>query len=292
MNDKNKVTAKTCSVCFRHCALSEGQTGFCKARANRGGNIIPVNYGKLTSIALDPIEKKPLRRFHPGSAVLSVGSFGCNLHCPFCQNNEISYAGAGDVPARTVSPADLCAMALSLRNRGNIGLAYTYNEALVCYEYVRDTARLAHESGLLNILVTNGCVSLPVLEKILPFIDAMNIDLKSFREDVYRETLKGNLADVKAFIERAVQDCHVELTTLIVPGMNDSDAEMEEISSYIASLSRVNPGQKSGENIPLHISRFFPRASYIDREPTPVENVYHLADIARQHLIYVYTGNC
>ncbi len=282
----------TCPVCFRRCRLAEGQTGFCKARGNRGGEILPLNYGKLTAIALDPIEKKPLRRFHPGSAVLSVGSFGCNLHCPFCQNNEISYAGQEEVPTQFVSPEELCALALSYSARGNIGVAYTYNEALAGYEYVRDTARLVHEAGLFNILVTNGCVNSGVLEEILPYMDAMNIDLKSFQDAVYRDILKGCLPDVKAFIERAVQVCHVELTTLIVPDMNDGDEEMEEISSYIASLKNVNSEQGSGAGIPLHISRFFPRAAYSNKEPTPVEKIYHLADIAQRHLHYVYTGNC
>lgn len=292
MYDEFEKETLTCPVCFRRCRLTKGQTGFCKGRGNRDGAVVPLNYGKLTSIALDPIEKKPLRRYHPGSAVLSVGSFGCNLHCPFCQNNEISYAGQEDIPTRYVSPEELCSLALSYRDRGNIGVAYTYNEALVGFEYVRDTASLVHEAGLFNILVTNGCVRPEILNEILPYMDAMNIDLKSFQEDVYRDILKGNLPDVKAFIERAVQFCHVELTTLIVPGMNDSDEEMEEISSYIASLKNVNPEQGSGTNIPLHISRFFPRAAYSDKEPTPVETIYHLADIARRHLNYVYTGNC
>ncbi len=292
MNSEDERKSVTCETCFRHCHLTEGQTGFCKARGNRGGEIVPLNYGLLTALALDPIEKKPLRRFHPGSFVLSIGSFGCNLHCPFCQNNEISYAGESEVSTKYVSPEELCSLAVSSQNQGNIGVAYTYNEALMAHEYVRDTARLVHEAGLFNVLVTNGCVSRHVLEEILPYIDAMNIDLKSFREDVYRDILKGNLSDVKAFIERSVQSCHVELTTLIVPGMNDSEEEMEGISSYIASLTDVNPEQGQGENIPLHISRFLPRAAYSDREPTPVETVYHLADIARRHLKYVYTGNC
>lgn len=276
-----------CEVCFRHCELEEGQTGFCRARRCSGGRIRPLNYGKLTALALDPIEKKPLRRFFPGSMILSCGSYGCNLACDFCQNYEISMAEEGSVQTETYMPERLAELAEALVPQGNIGIAFTYNEPLVGYEYVRDTARLAREKGLKTVLVTNGTAEIPVLEEILPFIDAMNIDLKGFTEEYYSKNCKGSLKQVKRFTERACRDCHVELTTLIVPSENDSEEEMEQEAAWIASL---NGG--SGKEIPLHVTRFFPRYHMTDFSPTPVEIVYRLAETARKKLKYVYTGNC
>ncbi len=167
-----------CQVCMHHCALEPGQTGLCRARKNEGGEIACVNYGRITSIALDPIEKKPLYDFHPGCMVLSVGSYGCNLRCPFCQNHEISMADNRSLNAEHVSPEQLADLALMWKERkeaGNIGVAYTYNEPLVGWEFVRETARLGREYGMVNVLVTNGTASQEVLEELLPWIDAMNI---------------------------------------------------------------------------------------------------------------------
>ena len=273
-----------CELCFHRCDLSEGQTGFCRARACQDGKIVPLNYGKITSIALDPIEKKPLRRFHPGSKILSVGSFGCNLSCPFCQNHEISMAGEGDVHSPYVPPQRLADLALEWKERdgaGNIGIAYTYNEPLVGWEYVRDTARLVKENGMANVLVTNGTAAPEILEELLPLIDAMNIDLKGFRAEYYRK-LGGDLDTVKTFIARAVTACHVELTTLIVPGENDSPEEMEAQARWIADL---NP------EIPLHITRFFPQYHMLDRKPTEIQSLRRLAETAGQYLTNVSLGN-
>ena len=275
-----------CEVCFRHCELKEGQVGACGARSCRDGTVCAENYGKVTSLALDPIEKKPLRRFHPGSRILSVGSYGCNLRCPFCQNYEISWDPAAMRLAETadeISPEELAEMAAYYCREGTIGAVCTDNEPLVGYEYVCDAARLIHEKGRVNVLVTNGTASLPVLRRIAPYIDAMNIDLKGFSPDYYREVLHGDLAMVKAFIEEAAGFCHVELTTLIVPGENDSEEEMRRISDWI---SRLSP------SIPLHISRFFPRYQMTDRPATSVSRIYRLADVARERLEFVYTGNC
>ena len=270
-----------CELCFHHCQLKEGQTGLCRARANRDGRIVPLNYGKLTALALDPIEKKPLRRFHPGSMVLSVGSFGCNLRCPFCQNAQIAAAGA-ESPARDCPPEALVRQALRLRGQGNIGVAYPYNEPLVGYEYVRDCAALVHQAGMHNVLVTNSTIEEGPWQALLPLIDAVNIDLKGFTEDWYR-TLGGDLETVKRSITLAAEHCHVEVTTLIVPGENDSEEEMRALSGWLSSVS---------PEIPLHVSRFFPRHHMTDRPPTPVETVYRLAQVARERLPYVYTGNC
>lgn len=271
-----------CPVCPHHCLLAEGQTGRCRARKNREGKIVSINYGKLTSLMLDPIEKKPLRRFFPGSRILSVGSFGCNLACPFCQNYEISMADSGQAHWQEAAPEALAGLAQEYQSYGNIGVAFTYNEPLVGYEFVRDTARLVRERGMKNVLVTNGCAEPLVLEELLPYVDAMNIDLKGFTGEWY-EKLGGDLETVKRFIARAAQDCHVELTTLIVPGENDSEEEMEREARWIASLDW---------EIPLHVTRFFPRYRMADKAPTPVERVYRLRNTAAQWLRYVYVGNC
>ena len=271
-----------CELCFHHCALDEGQTGLCRARACQDGKIVSLNYGKLTSLALDPIEKKPLRRFHPGSLILSVGSFGCNLRCPFCQNHEISMSGEDEIQTVDVSPELLADKATELRSRGNIGVAYTYNEPLVGYEYVRDCAGLVHKRGMVNVLVTNGTIEEAPWRQLLPLTDAVNIDLKGFTSAWYRR-LGGDLDTVKRSIALAAEECHVEVTTLLVPGENDSTEEIRELAQWLASVC---------PEIPLHLSRFFPRYRMADRPPTPVDQVYRLAEMARGYLSYVYTGNC
>ena len=279
-----------CSVCFRHCKIEEGQIGFCGGRTVKDGRVAAYNYGRITSLALDPIEKKPLSRFHPGSRILSAGSFGCNLRCPFCQNYEISWSRQAmryAEKAETLSPEELADLAEQLKTRGNIGIAFTYNEPLIGYEFVRDTAKLAHEKGMKNVLVTNGTAALSVLEELKPYIDAMNVDLKGFTDRYYSEVLGGDRKMVMDFIEAAAGFCHVELTTLIVPGENDSEEEMRELSAWVSRLR--NP---DGESIPLHVSRFFPRFHMQDRGPTDVRTVYRLAEVARENLEYVYTGNC
>lgn len=283
-----------CDVCFRQCDIEEGRTGFCGVRICADGKVRATNYGRITSLALDPIEKKPLSRFMPGSRILSVGSYGCNLRCPFCQNSEISWSERAyefATEAEYLSPEELVAIAVDTKSRDNVGIAFTYNEPLIGYEYILDTARLSHEAGLVNVMVTNGTASLGILDKLAPYIDAMNIDLKGYTDRYYKDILKGDLDMVKAFIEGAVKVCHVELTTLIIPGENDSEEEMRTITGFIAGL-RDSDGQIIGCEIPLHISRFFPQFNMTDRSATDVSHIYHLADIAREHLKYVYTGNC
>ena len=282
-----------CDVCFRHCDIGEGGTGFCGARTCRNGSVTAANYGKITALALDPVEKKPLRRFYPGSSILSVGSYGCNLRCPFCQNSEISWSDTAMSLAEkspgSMSPGELADAAESLKSRGNIGVAFTYNEPLVGYEYVRDTAQMVKEKGMKNVIVTNGTAELDVLDEILPYIDAMNIDLKGFTDRYYEDVLSGSRKVVMDFIEKAVCDSHVELTCLIIPGENDTDEEMREMTEWIAGL---DCGAKSGREIPLHISRFFPQFRMLARAATDVETIYHLKSIAEEKLRYVYTGNC
>lgn len=272
---------KICQVCMHHCKLVPGQWGLCRARKNEEGEIVCKSYGQVSSLALDPIEKKPLNRFYPGSKILSVGSFGCNMRCPFCQNHEISMVKPEMSKDIFLSPQELADLAVKYRERGNIGVAFTYNEPLVGWEYVLDAAKLVKGNGLKNVLVTNGTASPEILGQLLPYIDAMNIDLKGFRDDYYRK-LGGSLSAVKEFITLAARECHVELTTLIVPGENDGASEMEEEAAWIASID---------PEIPLHASRFFPRYKMEDAAATDVGSVYALAEAARRHLKYVYTGN-
>ncbi len=279
----------TCDVCFRQCKIEEGQTGFCGARTCRGGQLVAANYGRLTSVALDPIEKKPLKMFMPGSQILSLGSYGCNLRCPFCQNSSISWSQKAfeyKDKAEYYEPQEIVKTALDLRPRGNIGLAFTYNEPLVGYEFVRDTARLAKESGLQNVLVTNGTASQKILNQILPYIDAMNIDLKAFTDGFYKDFIGGDFQMVKNFIATAAGTCHVELTSLIIPGKNDSEEEMRQLSDWVASLE-----DQTGKKIPLHITRFFPAFKLTDRGPTPVNTIMRLVEVAKENLDFVFPGN-
>ena len=278
-----------CDVCFRHCIIEENSTGFCGARTCRNGQIVAGNYGRLTSIALDPIEKKPLKMFYAGTKVLSLGSYGCNLRCPFCQNYSISWSQKAfeyKDKADCYTPEEIVKTALALRGRGNIGLAFTYNEPLIGYEFVRDTAKLAREAGLKNVLVTNGTATQKVLKEISPYIDAMNIDLKAFTDNFYKGLLDGDFQMVKDFIEGAVQSCHVELTTLIIPDENDSQEEMRELSAWVAGLEN-----KYNKKIPLHITRFFPAFKLADKIPTPISTIHQLVKVARENLEFVFAGN-
>lgn len=273
-----------CDVCPKFCKLREGQIGFCRARSNIGGKIVPINYGQATSLALDPIEKKPLMRFCPGTYILSYGSYGCNPRCPYCQNASISMAGPDNCPHRVITPEGLTDLAVDLSKQepGNIGVAFTYNEPTVCFEFIRDTSKLLHEAGLKSVVVTNGGLVRTYADELLPHVDALNIDLKGFSNEFYRY-VKGEFDTVKEFIKAAVEHkCHVELTTLVIPTKNDDPEEMEREVEWIASIS---------PEIPLHLSRFFPRYKADDLPPTPAETIYRLKDIAEKKLKYVYTGN-
>ena len=273
-----------CDVCPKFCKLREGQIGFCRARSNIGGKIVPINYGQATSLALDPIEKKPLMRFCSGTYILSYGSYGCNLRCPYCQNASISMAGPDNCPHRLITPEGLTDLAVDLSRQepGNIGVAFTYNEPTVCFEFIRDTSKLLHETGLKSVVVTNGGLVRKYADELLPHVDALNIDLKGFSDEFYRY-VKGEFDTVKEFIKAAVEhECHVELTTLVIPTKNDDPEEMEREVEWITSIS---------PEIPLHLSRFFPRYKVDDLPPTPAETIYRLKDIAQKKLKYVYTGN-
>ncbi len=264
-----------CVLCPNYCLIAEGKYGRCLGRRNVGGRLIAENYGEVVSMAVDPVEKKPLYHFYPGEEIFSVATFGCNLVCPFCQNWEISQCRA---PTRYVAPEELVRR---VQDYGLRLISYTYNEPLIWFEYLLDVGRLMHKAGIKNVLVTNGMINPEPLREILPLIDAMNIDLKSIRKDFYRDYVKGSLDAVKNTILEAKRACHIELTTLLIPRKNDSRDEIEELTDFVASL---------GRDTVLHFSRYFPRHR-ADAPMTPESTLLMATEIARQKLDYVYLGN-
>ncbi|NLH97727.1 MAG: radical SAM protein [Clostridiaceae bacterium] len=352
-----------CRLCPHRCFLQPGRTGLCRARRNIDGTLYSLNYGYMTSLALDPIEKKPLYHFHPGKIILSAGTFGCNFKCSWCQNWTIAHgdeqAGQGgetdasgrtagtpgekadvsgrtadapgpnadasgrtadfpgqqtDVPDRKAGqewdrgngrltgsegepsfvwnyegirlveapPEKLAGLAEQYVRYGNIGVAYTYNEPTIWYEYVLDTAKLVKENGLANVLVTNGFISEEPLEELLPYIDAMNIDVKAFTGEFCKKYCKGGLDDVKRTVERAARNCHVEVTTLVIPGLNDSPEEIDELARWLSAIDR---------DIVLHLTRFFPNYRMRSIGPTPLGTLEKAKKTALRHLNHVYLGN-
>ncbi len=268
-----------CNLCQHSCNLAIGQTGFCNARRNVDGHIKCINYGKITSLALEPIEKKPLKKYKSGSMVLSVSSFGCNFRCPFCQNHNISICNEATAHFIKMTPEELVQAAKNDIPKGNIGLAFTYNEPLVGYEFVRDTTELIRAEGMDNILVTNGCINSEMFNRLLPLINAVNIDLKSFSPGFYKN-INGDFELVKQnIISAANSSCHLEVTNLIIPGVNDSENEMYALTSWIAG---INP------QIPLHITRFYPRYQMEDKSPTSSETLRRLATVAKRKLETVF----
>jgi pyruvate formate lyase activating enzyme len=274
--EKSKVH---CYLCPHNCVIEPQMTGTCRARKNIDGELFSLNYGLITSLSLDPMEKKPLKRFHPGTLILSVGSFGCNLKCSFCQNWTIAHTDAGTAK---LTPQALVSKAASLKAKGNIGIAYTYNEPSIWYEFVYDTCTLAKKEGLLNVLVTNGFISHKPLLDILPFVDAMNIDVKAFTAGFYKGICRGVLDNVKESVQLAAKHCHVEVTTLVIPDLNDSIDEIENLSKWLSSIS---------PDIPLHLSRFFPNYKMSHINPTPKDTLFSVKKVADKYLNHVYLGN-
>jgi pyruvate formate lyase activating enzyme len=277
--DKIENSKVHCRLCPHHCVIDPGRLGACRARKNVDGELFSLNYGRIASMALDPIEKKPLYRFRPGSLILSAGTFGCNLKCSFCQNWSIAHEEPQTVDMK---PRELVRRAKEARIAGNIGIAYTYNEPSIWYEFVYDTCVLAKEEGLDNVLVTNGFIDREPLMELLPYIDAMNIDVKGYTASFYQEICRGTLDNVKQTVELAAERCHVEVTILVIPGLNDSINEIGEMAKWLASVS---------DEIPLHLSRYFPNYKMTDRPPTPKEILYRARDKALESLKYVYVGN-
>jgi pyruvate formate lyase activating enzyme len=265
-----------CSLCPHRCRIAEGKSGICKARRNEGGELELPYYGLVSSLAMDPIEKKPLHHFLPGSSVFSAGFVGCNMRCPFCQNWRISQ----ELPAglEPLTPSELVEAALK---SGSPSIAYTYSEPAIHFEFVRDAMAEARGAGLRNVLVTNGCLEPEPARELLGLTDAANVDLKTWSADAYSKTLGGDRDTVLKFIRSAKALCHLEVTTLVVPGLSDSREGLASIAAFLAELS---------PDIPLHLSAYHPSWKH-RAEPTTAELLAELASIARASLRYVYIGN-
>jgi pyruvate formate lyase activating enzyme len=275
-----------CSLCPHRCAIPSGAFGACGVRGNKNGTGLLPFYGNVTALAVDPIEKKPLFHFRPGSMILSAGFCGCNLRCPFCQNWHISQSADASVSGKQTRPGDLVSAAL---HADSPSIAYTYSEPLIHAEFLLDCMALARKHGIANVLVTNGCANREAAQEILSLTDAANVDLKSFSAAVYAETLGGAkdagahsaLATVLEFIRLAcAMGVHVEVTTLVVPGLNDSVEELDSCADFLAS---VGP-------IPWHLSAYHPDYHW-DAPPTDPALLLRTAKRAREKLPYVYTGN-
>lgn len=273
----NKVV---CQLCPHECCLGEGKSGICRVRSNRAGKLYTKNYGLCTSLTIDPIEKKPLYHFYPGKNILSLGTVGCNFNCVFCQNWHLAHGG----PSLTImEPKEVIEVALGEQEQGCIGIAYTYSEPTVWYEFVLDSCRLAKEAGLKNVLVTNGYIGEKPFQELAPYLDALNIDVKGFSNSFYRQYIKGDYKPVLKTAERALKfGCHVEITNLLVTGLNDSKEEVASLVEWCAT--------NLGKDVPLHFSRYFPNYR-LDAPPTPLATLEEAYELAVKKLNYVYLGN-
>ena len=271
-----------CTLCPHHCRIAEGKTGVCRSRRNQNGLLISEVYGKPCSLAIDPIEKKPLYHFHPGTTCLSLACTGCNFRCLNCQNHDISQAAPDDVNHYELSPEDVVALCLKHQCPG---IAYTYTEPLTYLEYIIDCARLAHEAGLWNILVTAGYVCQEPLADLLPYLDAANVDLKSFSDDIYNRVSGGHLQPVlDTILDMKQAGVWVEITNLVIPDVNDDMDMIRQMCRWLADNDLANA--------PLHFSRFFPRYQMQDVPPTPIATLKAAKQIAEEEGIkHVYLGN-
>lgn len=265
-----------CHLCPAECVLSEGKVGICNCRSNQNGILVTHNYGEVVALALDPIEKKPLYHFYPTSQILSTGANGCNFGCLNCQNWEISQ---GKAETKAVTPEQLVMLA---KEKNSIGVAFTYTEPFIWYEYILETAMLLKKENLKVVLVSNGYINKEPLEKLMPYIDAINIDLKSIDDDFYKKICKGKLQPVLDTIKTiAKSDIHLELTNLIIPELNDSSEQIEKWVDYVASLS---------EYIPIHFSAYFPDYK-MSQQATDEKTLFQAVEIAQKRMKYVFVGN-
>ena len=274
-NIDNKVR---CKVCPHNCLINEGNFGVCRVRSVKHGKLFATNYGEVTSAAVDPIEKKPLYHYKPSKNILSIGSFGCNMTCSFCQNYEISQ----NRPATEFLEIDRLISIIEDVNN-NAGIAFTYNEPMMWYEYMFNAAKKIkeHNEEIGVVVVTNGYINKEPLNELLPYIDAMNIDLKGYTNRYYNKICGANLEPVLESIKRCNDNCHVEITTLLVSDENDSLEEIRNIAEFISSIN---------ENIPLHLSRYFPRYK-MENKATRIDRIIEARDEAKKYLRYVYVGN-
>ncbi len=276
--EKNKLR---CFACAQRCLISEGKTGICGVRKNIKNKLYLLVYGKIAAMNVDPIEKKPLYNFLPRTNSFSVGTVGCNFRCGFCQNFEISQTPKERIIfGEDISPNEIVEKAIKSKCKS---ISYTYNEPAIFIEFIKDIAKIAKKKKLKNVLVTNGFFTKESFDYIADYIDAMNIDLKSFRDEFYRKICGGRLEPVLETIKRAhKKGIHIELTTLIIPGENDSEKEFEQMAKFIASIDK---------DIPWHISRFFPMHKMMDKKITPVSTLAKAEKIGKKYLNYVYVGN-
>lgn len=271
-----------CNICPHACRLAEGATGRCHARRNIGGRVVPLAYGRPCAIALDPMEKKPLFHFLPGQSVLSIGTAGCNLRCRNCQNADISQVSPETIPSDPLTPEALVTL---LRRTGAPAVAYTYTEPLVAFEYVLDCARAVREAGFANVLVSAAYVNPDPLERLLPHLDAANIDLKTMSESGYRENCGATLGPVLDSLRLFARSPTVlEVTNLLIPGFNDADPDLQDWCAFVAN--------ELGPETPVHFSRFYPQHLLAHLPPTPVARLHRAREIAAGHgLRHVYLGN-
>lgn len=271
-----------CELCPWNCNLEINQTGNCKVRTNKSGKLITSVYNRVAALGVDPIEKKPLYHFYPGKNILSIGEVGCNLHCKFCQNHRISQCFASDFSGFNNITSDKIVSEAS-KTWNNIGIAYTYNEPFTFYEFLLDTAKLAHQENLKNVVISNGYINKKPLKNLLPYIDAFNIDLKAFSNDFYQRQTNGKLSPVLNSLKLiAKSNVHLEITNLVIPELNDNESEFEEMVKWIAT--------ELGEDVPLHLSRYFPQFKS-QQPPTPINKLQKLFSVAKDHLHHVYLGN-
>ena len=271
-----------CQLCPHHCRIAEGKTGLCRSRRNERGVLVSEVYAKPCSLAIDPVEKKPLYHFHPGTMCLSLACTGCNFRCLNCQNHEISQVSPADVDHYELSPSEVVSLC---RKHHCPGIAYTYTEPLTYLEYIIDTARLAHEAGLWNILVTAGYVCQEPLADLLPYLDAANVDLKSFSDEIYQRVSGGRLPPVlDTILAMKRAGVWVEITNLIIPGVNDDLAMIRRMCRWLVANGLAEA--------PLHFSRFFPRFKMQDLPPTPLQTFKAARQVAEEEGVqHVYLGN-
>ncbi len=273
-----------CNLCAHRCTIGDGKRGVCHVRENRAGTLYTLVYGRLIAQHVDPVEKKPLMHFYPGTTAYSIATPGCNFRCQWCQNADISQMPRERqfIMGDRVSPEQVVAEA---RRAGCRSIAYTYTEPTIFFEYAFDTARLAHEAGLANIYVTNGYMTEGMLETFQPYLDAANVDLKAFRDETYRKYVGGRLQPALDSL-RAMKrlGVWVEVTTLVIPGINDDPAELRDAAQFVA--------QELGVETPWHISRFFPTYQMTDAPPTPISTLLKAQEIGLEEgLRYIFVGN-
>lgn len=280
--EKLANNAVVCRLCPHNCSINDGQVGLCGVRKNINGSLFAKSYGVVSTIHIDPIEKKPLYHFYPGKDILSIGSFGCNLKCSFCQNWEISQYKSGNFGYyRIYTVEEIVSEASNLNT--NIGIAYTYNEPTIWYEFMLDIAQEARDNNLKNVMVTNGFINEKPLKELLNYIDAFNVDLKAFSEAFYKKITKSELSPVLRTIKQ-ISDSgrHIEITNLVIPVLNDNEDEFRKMAKWIS--------RETGRDTVLHISRYFPNYKMLIAL-TGLHILDRLYDIAREYLDYVYLGN-